>query len=62
MAGEYWHFERGVEVRVKDLIAREELASEGTTLIFIEETHALGNAEFYVGEALNFVDHSRLSR
>lgn len=62
VAGEYWHFERGVEVRAKDLIAREELASEGTTLIFIEEGHALENAEFYVGEALQFVDHSRLSR
>lgn len=62
VAGEYWHFERGVEQRAKDLIAREVLAKQGDTLIFIEEGHALENAEFYVGEALQFRDHSRLSR
>ncbi len=61
VAGEYWHFERGITVRVQDLQARTSLASEGITLIFIEETDALNNAEFYVGEALRFTDHSRLA-
>lgn len=60
VAGEYWHFGRGIEVRAKDLLARAILASESITLIFIEESHALDNAEFYVGEALRFTDHSRL--
>ena len=62
VAGEYWHFGRGVEVRAKDLLARASLTAEGITLIFIEETHALENAEFYVGEALRYIDLSRLGR
>ena len=62
VAGEYWHFERGFEVRAQDLIARQVLAGLGITLIFIEESHALEDVRYYVGEALRFRDHSRLSR
>ena len=61
--GEYFHYQLHGGSRANDLMAREELAVAGTTLIFIDETDLLGpRAEFFVTEGLQFRDHSRLSR
>ena len=60
--GTFWHFEQGVEVRARDILAREQLAGLGVTLIFIDEDDILEDVEHYVGEALRYRDHSRLGR
>ena len=61
--GEYFHYQLRGGSRATDLQAREELAVNGTTLIFLDETDLLGpRAEFFVTDGLQFRDHSRLSR
>lgn len=60
--GEYWHYGFGPEVKARDIMAREQLAGLGITLIFIDENHILESADFYVREALQYRDHSRLVR
>ncbi len=60
--GEYWHYGFGSEIKARDIIAREQLAGLGITLIFIDENDVLENADFYVREALQYIDHSKLAR
>ena len=61
--GEYFHYQLRGGSRATDFQAREELAVNGATLIFLDETDLLGpRAEFFVTEGLQFRDHSRLSR
>ena len=43
-------------------MAREELALEGITLIFIDEEDLLSRATWIVREALQFRDHSKIAR
>jgi len=42
------------------LIAREQLASQGITLIFVDDIDLETNPEYFVREALNYRDHSRI--
>ena len=60
--GTFWHFEQGVEVKARDILAREQLAGLGMTLIFLDEDDVLEDVEHYVAEALGYRDHSRLGR
>jgi hypothetical protein len=60
--GTFWHYEQGVEVKARDILAREQLAGLGMTLIFIDEDDVLEDVEHYVAEALRYRDHSRLGR
>ena len=58
--GVYYHYEFGVETRGRDVIARQQVAGQGVTLIFIDEDDILTDAEYYCREALRYRDHSRL--
>ena len=58
--GVYYHYEFGVEVRGRDVIAREGAVGQGLTLIFIDEDDLLRDPEYYCREALRYRDHSRL--
>lgn len=61
--GEYFHYRLRGGSRVSDLVSREELARTGVTLIFIDEADLLGpRADWFVREALQFRDHSRLAK
>lgn len=44
-----------------DLMQRAQLAGLSITLIFIDEEDIYSDTRFYVGEALNYRDHSRLA-
>lgn len=56
--GWYWHTNRP-ETAARDSLQRIALASQGYTVIYIDEDHALQNATFYCQEAIRGVDHSR---
>ena len=58
--GVYYHYEFGVEVKARDVIARASLAGQNITLIFIDDDHLLSDPRYYCREALNYRDHSRL--
>jgi hypothetical protein len=58
--GTYYHYERGSAFVESDVRTRSFMASQGVTLIFIDEDDALKDAKFYVREALAYRDHSRL--
>ena len=60
--GEYYHYEQGIAQRVDDKMSKVMLASLGITLIFIDSEDLHRDVKFYVGEALNFHDHSRHAR
>lgn len=60
--GVYYHYGMGREVRGRDIIGREQLAMQGLTLIFIDEDDLIEDARYYVSQALEYRDHSRLSR
>ena len=58
--GVYYHYEKGSAIIQSDIQTRAFLASMGITLIFIDEDDALEDAGYYVREALQGKDHSRL--
>jgi len=58
--GVYYHYEFGVEVRARDVMARAGLAGQNLTLIFIDDEDLLKDPMYYCREALNYRDHSRL--
>lgn len=60
--GEYYHYLQGESTIARDIIARESLAAEGITLIFIDSEDILRDRKFFVREALAFRDHSKLGR
>ena len=62
VVGEYYHFEKNGGIKQEDTAVREMLAGLNLTVIFIEDRHALQDIRYYVGEALQFRDHSRLGR
>ena len=59
--GVYYHYEQGSVNIANDLLAREILAGEGISLIFLDEDDIMNNPTFYVREALNFKDYSKFS-
>lgn len=60
--GEYFHYTLRGGTRFQDLMAREELALQGTTLVFIDEEDLLSRPEYIVREALEYRDHSKIAR
>ena len=42
------------------MLTREQVASMGINLIFIDESDVLKDVDYYVKEALNYKDHSKL--
>ena len=59
--GVYYHYEQGSVNIANDLLAREILAGEGISLIFLDEDDIMNNPTFYVREALNLKDYSKFS-
>ena len=59
--GVYWHYGQGFEVIARDRLQREQMAGQGITLIFLDEDDVLKDVRYYVGEGLEYKDHSRLS-
>lgn len=61
--GIYFHYSNQFvqEASARDIIAREVLASEGIKLIFIDGDNLKDNPRFYVEQALQGIDHSRLA-
>ena len=60
--GVYYHYEFGVEQKARDIITRAQMAGQGVTLVFIDEDDIMQDPEYYVREALNYRDHSRMAR
>ena len=58
--GNYYHYGMGTETTTRDILARIQLESLGTILIFIDENSLEDNPFYYVREALRYRDHSRL--
>ena len=58
--GEYYHYGKGKVITQNDMLTREQIASMGINLIFIDESDVLKDVDYYVKEALNYKDHSKL--
>jgi len=58
--GVYYHYEFGVETLARDKIGREQMLQSGIHVIFIDEDDIIADTDYYVREALNYRDHSRL--
>ena len=58
--GEYYHYGKGKIITQHDILAREQIAGMGIILIFIDESDVLKDVDYYVKEALNYKDHSKL--
>ena len=60
--GTYYHYEMGTEQKARDRMAAAQIAGQGMTLIFIDEDDLLADPRYYINEALNYRDHSRMVR
>ena len=58
--GEYYHYGLGATYMQNDIIIRQQIAGQGINLIFIDENDVLEDVDYYVREALNYKDHSKL--
>jgi hypothetical protein len=58
--GVYYHYELGAETRARDVLAREALAGQGITLIFVDEDDLIQDPMGITRDALNYIDKSRL--
>ena len=58
--GVYYHYELGAETKARDIFARESLAGQGITLIFVDEDDLEQDPIGITRDALNFRDKSRL--
>ena len=56
---EFWHYGNPSRI-AQDLMQRTALEGIGIRLIFIDETDALKAPDYYVREAIQGVDHSRM--
>ena len=57
-----YHYELGADTRARDIFARESLAGQGITLIFVDEDYLAQDPLGTTREALQFRDSSRLGR
>ncbi len=60
MQGVYYHYELGSETRARDVLARQMLAGQGITLIFVDEDDLEQDLIGTTRNALAFRDTSRL--
>ena len=58
--GVYYHYELGSETKARDIFARQALAGQGTTLIFVDEDDLEQDPLGVTRDAINFRDRSRL--
>jgi hypothetical protein len=58
--GVYYHYELGAETRARDILAREAMAGQGITLIFVDEDDLIQDPLGVTRDALNYIDKSRL--
>ena len=58
--GVYYHYELGAETRARDIFARQSLAGQGITLIFVDEDDLEQDRIGTTRNALAFRDTSRL--
>ena len=58
--GIYYHYELGADNKARDIFAREALASQGVTLIFVDEDDLEQDPRGVTEAALQFRDSSRL--
>ena len=58
--GVYYHYELGAETRARDILARESMAGQGITLIFVDEDDLIQDPLGITRDALNYIDKSRL--
>jgi len=58
--GVYYHYELGAETKARDLFARQALAGQGITLIFVDEDDLEQDPLGVTRDAINFRDRSRL--
>ena len=58
--GIYYHYELGAATSARDIFAREALAGQGITLIFVDEDDLEQDPVGVTREALQFRDSSRL--
>ena len=58
--GEYYHYGLGATFIQNDIIIRHQIAGQGINLIFIDENDVLEDVDYYVRQALNYKDHSKL--
>jgi hypothetical protein len=57
-----WHHYRNAPQLVREVQTLAEFTTRGYTLIFLDEDALYLDVRFYVSEALQFRDHSRMSR
>lgn len=62
VSGLYWHYTLGSERQERDLFRLLYFAERGIQVIFIDEDDALRDPIYYVKEALQGRDHSKLRR
>ncbi len=60
--GTYYHYGLGSASMARDLMQRAQLAGQGINLVFIDEDDIMQDVRYYVGEALNYRDHSRMAK
>ncbi len=60
--GVFVHYNRGADQLGRDRLTRIQLASIGLKIIFLDEDNIQDDVQYYVGEALNYRDHSRATR
>tara|TARA_R100000306_G_C4350119_1_gene129683 strand:+ start:540 stop:935 length:396 start_codon:yes stop_codon:yes gene_type:complete len=58
--GVYYHYELGASIQSRDILARQALAGQGITLVFVDEDDLLEDPLGVTKEALNYRDSSRL--
>ena len=58
--GIYYHYELGADTKARDIMARQSLAGQGITLIFVDEDDLEQDPVGVTREALQFRDSSRL--
>ena len=58
--GIYYHYELGADTKARDRMARQALAGQGITLIFVDEDDLEQDPVGVTREALQFRDSSRL--
>ena len=58
--GEYYHYGMGATVSQNDVFVRAQMAGQGIQLIFIDENDIYRDVDYYVRQALNYKDHSKL--
>lgn len=62
VSGIYWHYSLGTERQERDLFRQLYFAERGIQVVFIDEDDALRDPLYYVKEALEGRDHSKLRR